>query len=121
MSYRATKRCGERNNRRDINGSLVGDRAGNNATQTVANQVDLALGLHERLLNVLVQATLDQDVRAVCIEADAGKVRAIADAFQPGAQLRQIVVSAQEPGNEDHTRAVAVWYAEAVIDRRGVQ
>ena len=117
MGDGAAERRGQRNHRRDVVRPLVGDRAGNDAAQAVPDQVDLALGFHKRLFDVLIQAALDQDVRAVCIEADAGKVRAIADALQPGTQLCQISVGAQESGNDDHTGAIAMWYAEAVVDR----
>lgn len=103
MRDRATKRRGESNYRRDVIGSLVGYRAHNDAAQAVADQVDLALRLHQSLLDVLVQAPLDQDIGAVSIQPDAGKVRAISNAFQPGAQLRQIVVGPQEARNDDHT------------------
>ena len=87
----------------------------------MANQVDLPVGVEEGPLDVVVESPLDEEVGAFRIEADTGKIRAIANSADPRMQLRQISVCTQEPRNEDDGRAVATRYAEAIINRRGMQ
>ena len=121
MGDGSTERRGQSNHRRDIIWPLTGDRASDNAAQAVANDVDLALRFHERSFKDLVELALDQDIRTVCIESDAGKIGAVPDACEPGTQLGQVSVCTEEPGEEDDCRPVATRYTQAVVNRRGMQ
>src|SRR5208337_1052656 len=121
MGDGAAERRGQSDYGRDIIWPLAGNRAGDNAAQAVANDVDLALRFHERSFDNLVELALDQDVRTICIESDAGKIGAVPDACEPGTQLRQVSVGTQEPGNEDDRRPVTTRHTQAVVNRRSMQ
>ena len=121
VHHRAAKGRGQRNDGGDIVGTLAGHRAGNDAAEAMANQVDLAIGVEESLFDVVVESLLDEEVGAFCVEADTGKIRAITNSAQPGMQLCQISVCTQEAGNQHDGRAVAARYAESVVNRRGMQ
>jgi hypothetical protein len=60
---------------------------------------------------------LDQEVRAIGIDSNSGKVWPIADTGQPAVELHQIEVGSQEPGNNDNGGAVSARNTQAVIDR----
>jgi hypothetical protein len=49
---------------------LSRDRSHNYATQTMSNQMNLAGGLGQSLLNLFIQAALNQKVPAVCVDPD---------------------------------------------------
>ena len=83
MSHRAAERRRQRNDGSNVSCPLRRDRTGDNASQTVADQMDPAAGLGERLVNDLVQAAFNQQVRTLCVEIDAGKERPVSDPSQP--------------------------------------
>ena len=49
------------------------------------------------------------------------KVWTISNASEPGVELSEISVSAQESGDQDYRRSVTARYAETVINGRGVK
>jgi hypothetical protein len=49
---------------------LVRYRTGNDAAETVSDKVNLATGFRARLGDRLIQVSLDQKIRTVCIDAD---------------------------------------------------
>ena len=64
---------------------------------------------------------LDQKIRALSVDADAGKIRPVADAPQPAVEFHQIKIGAEKTRNDDDRGAITARYAEAVIDGSGVQ
>ena len=64
---------------------------------------------------------MDQQVGTIGIDTDAGKVRAIADAPQPGIQVRDIDIGAEKTRNDHHGGTFAVRHSQSVVNRGGVQ
>jgi len=64
----------------------------------MADQMDLAPGLSQRFVDGLVQAALDQQVRAFRIDADARKIRPVPNAAEPGVKLHKVEIGAEKPG-----------------------
>src|SRR5579859_463851 len=83
--------------------------------------MDLAAGLRNSFFNRAVQPALDQQVRALRVDPDSGKIRSVSYALEPGVQFGQIKVGTQKPRNNDYTRPVTSGYAQAVINRSRVQ
>src|SRR3954466_2538856 len=76
----------------------------------------LATGFAARLVDGLIETTLNQEVGALGIQSYAGKIGTVADAAKPGMELRQIKIGSQKAWNNDNRRTVAVWDSQAVID-----
>src|ERR1700687_320578 len=89
----------------DIVRPLVGHRAGDDAAQAVAYEMNLALGFQQRPCDVLIETMLDKQVRTFRIQANARKIRTVPNARQPGMQLLEIRVSTQESGDQDNSGA----------------
>ena len=71
MSGCAAGRSARSDNEGDVVGTLSRDRSHNYATQTMSNQMNLAgAGLGQSLLNLFIQAALNQKVPAVCVDPD---------------------------------------------------
>src|SRR5690242_7207073 len=83
--------------------------------------MNLAPSLIQRSFDSVVHMTLDQQIRAVGVDADAGKIWAVADASQPAVEFGQIKVSAEKAGNDDHAGAIAMRHAKTVIDWHRMQ
>ena len=83
--------------------------------------MNLASGLGQCLINRLVQSALDQQVRTLRINADAGKIRPISNAAQPSMKFRKVEIGAQKAGNDDDRGAIATRHAQAVVHRCCVQ
>src|ERR1035441_3778827 len=73
VSHCAAERGAQRDDRSDVLWPLPRDRTGDHASQTVADQMDPAAGLGERLLYGFIEAAFNQEVGALCVEIDAGK------------------------------------------------
>src|SRR5581483_7722157 len=84
VSHCATKRRTERDYRRDIGRSLTRNRPRNYASQAVADYVDSALRLFAGSIDGFFQSALDQQVWALRIQSDAGKIRTVPDPLEPG-------------------------------------
>ena len=83
--------------------------------------MNLAPGLSQRLLDGFVQMALDQQIWAVGVNPDPGKIRPVPDAPQPAMQFHQVEVGAEKSRNDDYARAISVWDTETVIDGCRVQ
>src|SRR5664279_455165 len=77
---------------RHIIRSLTRDRTGDDASQTMTDEMDLALRLKEGFFYTRIQTLLDEDIRAFGVNSDARKVRTISNATDPGVKLREISV-----------------------------
>jgi hypothetical protein len=98
IRHRATNRRNQRDDGSDVFGPLPCNRARDHASQAVADQVNFAAGLVQRSFYRRAYVALDQEVGAVGVDADAGKIRAVADAFQPAVEFRQIKIGAEKTG-----------------------
>ncbi len=78
-------------------------------------------GLGQGSFYGLVQMALDQEIRALGVDTDAGKIGPVSDAPQPGVEFHQIKIGTEKTGNNDHRGVITAGYAEAVIDRSCVQ
>ena len=83
MRHGTAERCAQRDDGSNVLWPLPRDRTGDNASQTVADQMDLAAGFGERLLNGFIQAAFNQEVRTLCVETDAGKEGLVSYPSQP--------------------------------------
>lgn len=83
MSHGTAEGRPQRSDRSNVLWPLCRDRAGNNASQAVADQMDFAAGFGKRLLNGLIQPALNQQVRTLCVQTDAGKEGPVSDPPQP--------------------------------------
>src|SRR5206468_3920092 len=108
--------CRKSNHRSNVLRLLGSDRAGDDPSQAVPDQVDLAAGFLDGLLDRVPEAIANQQVWTLCIQADTGKVGLIADAFQPGMQMGHIKVGSEKSGNDHDRGPVAMWYTQTVID-----
>jgi len=59
--------------------------------------------------------------RAVGHEPDSGKIRPVADAAQPQVHRQHVFIRTGQAWNQYDGRAVAMWYAEPVIQERHMQ
>src|SRR5512133_3578702 len=96
-----------------ISGTLSGCGASNDSAEAVSDEMHLATGIAARLVDGLIETTLNQEVGALGIQSYAGKIRTVADAAKPGMELRQIKISSQKAWNDDDRRTVAVWDSQA--------
>src|ERR1035437_10722432 len=103
VSYGAAEWRAERDDGSDVLWPLPRDRTGDNASQTVADQMDPAAGLGQRLLHGFIQAAFNQEVRALCVETDAGKEGFVPYPSQPFMQREQVMIGTQEAGDENHS------------------
>jgi hypothetical protein len=87
----------------------------------MSNEMNLATGLAERLVDGRIQTTLDQEIGTFCINANSRKVWPVADAPQPCMKLRQIKICPQETRDDDDGRAIPPRNTQPVIDRGGVE
>src|ERR1017187_1645902 len=85
--------------RRHILGPLPGGGTGDDASKAMTDEMDFPLSLKKCFLDTGIETLLDQDIRALGIDADAGEVRPVSDAPEPGVELRKIRVGPQESGN----------------------
>ena len=92
---------GQGNNRGNIPGPLAGHRARNHSSKTMTDQVNFSSCLRSGFFYGVVQMTLDEDIRAVGVNADAGKIWPVTDAPQPTMELHQIKVGTEKAGNDD--------------------
>jgi len=76
----------------DIFGSLVGNRAGYDASQTMADDVYLPARFVQGALDNLVEAIPDQQVRTLRIERNTGGVGFVSEVFEPGIELCQVAI-----------------------------
>ncbi len=83
MSHCAAERRAQGDDGSDVLWPLGRDGTGDNASQTVADQMDPAAGLGECLLHGFIEAAFNQEVRALCVEIDAGKEGFVPDPSQP--------------------------------------
>ena len=121
MGDRAAKRGRQSNHGSDVVRPLSGYRTREQSSEAMADEVNLSLSFGQGPFDRRVQMTLDQQVRALGIDRDTGKIGAISDAPQPTVELHQIKVGAEETGNDDDGGSVTVRYAESVINRGGMQ
>ena len=117
----AAKRRSHGDYRSDAIRHLGCGRARDDAAQAVPHQVDLLAGFLVGLLYGLGEFVLDQEIRALGVHADAGEVRFVADAVDPGAELGQVQIGQQEARNHHHRRSVSGRDAETPIDRGQAQ
>jgi hypothetical protein len=117
----AAERRSQSNNGRDVARSLTRNGTCDDAAKAMTNKVNLSSGFGSRPLNRLVQMALDQEIWTLGIDADAGKIRPISNALQPGVEFHQIKIGAQKSGDDDDSRAISARYAKTVVDRSGVQ
>ena len=64
---------------------------------------------------------LDQQIRALGVDPDPGKIGTVSDALQPAVEFHQIKIGTKKTGNNDDCGAVAARYAKAVVNRSCVQ
>lgn len=69
MGDRAAKRRAQGDDGSYIRGPLCSDRAGNNSSQTVADEMQLAPRFSQRFLDGGIQLAFDQQVGALAVEA----------------------------------------------------
>jgi hypothetical protein len=84
---------------------------GNNATQTVADQMDPSPSLPDSLADGCRETVLYQKVWTLRINADARTIRAITYSHQPRIQMLQENIVEKEAGDEDNRGAVTARYA----------
>ena len=87
----------------------------------MTDQVNFSSCLGPRSFYGLVQMALDQEVRAVGVDPNAGKIRPVTDAPQPTMEFHQIKVGAEKTGNDDDPGVIPMRYAKAVVNRSCVQ
>lgn len=121
IRHGAAKRRSESDDRSDLFRPLACDGSCDHAAEAVTDQMNLSPGLGQSTLNSFVQMTLDQEVGAIRIDADSGKVRAIPDAAQPGVEFRQVKISAEKARNNDYARIIAMRHSKAIVDRGRMQ
>src|SRR5579884_351605 len=121
VRYCPTKRRSQRDHRGHIAGTLSRRRARNHSTQAVANEMNLAPGFPDGTIDGFGKAALDEEIRAVSVDADSRKIRFVTDARQPGVKLHQIDIGPQEPWDNHNSRAISLGNSKSVKDRRGVQ
>src|SRR5208282_2218044 len=83
--------------------------------------MDFAAGLVQRSFYRRAYMALDQEVGAVGVDADAGKIGAVADAFQPAVEFRQIKIGAEKTGDDNDAGVIAMRHTKAVVNRGRVQ
>src|ERR1700757_1200694 len=100
MCDRPPKRRTQSDDRSDIRRPLRRDCAGDNSSQTMADQMDLPPGLSQGLLNRVLQLASDEEVGPFGIEPYAGKERVVPDSSQPLMQRGQVSIGTQKSGEE---------------------
>lgn len=98
----SANRRSERDHRSDVFGTRSGNGPRNHSTQAVADQVDLAPSFFEREFDSLVHVPLDKQIRAIGIDADAGKICAVSDAAQPLVEFCEVKIGAEKTGDDDY-------------------
>ncbi|MGB9335273.1 MAG: hypothetical protein WCB14_09725 [Candidatus Acidiferrales bacterium] len=83
MSHSAAERRPQRNDGSNVLWPLRSDRTGDDASQTVADQMDSPAGFGKRPVDGLIQAALNQEVRTLGVQIDAGKEGPVSDPSQP--------------------------------------
>src|ERR1019366_7447561 len=83
----AAKWRSQGDDRSDISWPLARHRACDHPSEAVADQVTSPLGFGQGSLYGLVQLALDQEIRALGIDTDAGKIRPVSDALQPAVEF----------------------------------
>jgi hypothetical protein len=106
---RAAKGRSQGDHRGYVAWALVSHRTGDDAAQTVSDQVDLPASLSARPGDRLIQMTLDQEIWTIRIDPDSREIRTIADPAEPPMKLHQIEVGPGESGNNDDAGRVPVW------------
>jgi hypothetical protein len=71
MRDSTAERCSETDHGGYVFWSLSGDRARQNATETVTDEMKLAASIVQGLLDARIEALLDQDIRTFRVDADA--------------------------------------------------
>jgi hypothetical protein len=105
----------------DLPVALGGGRPGEQTAETVSEEMDFAAGLAAREVHGVIEALTNEEIRAVGIQADSGVVRTVADAAQPGEDLDEVDVAAEETGDDHYRGTVASGNAETVVDGRGAE
>src|SRR6185437_12543423 len=85
------------------------------------DQVNFTARFASRPRDRLAEPEFDEQVRTFGIEADAGKIRPVADPPEPGVQFHQVDVSSEKAGYDDHPGVIAARDSETVVDRRRMQ
>jgi hypothetical protein len=111
VGHRTTKWRTQSDNRSDIGWTLRGHGARNDASQAMADQMDLASGLGQGLLDGGVELSLDQEVGALRVETYAGKKGFVSNSGEPLMQGCQISIWAEKSREENHSGAIAVLYS----------
>src|SRR5690348_14934113 len=121
MHYGSLERRPESDHRGDIFRTLRRDGAGNDSAEAMTDEVNLATSFLQGFLDGRGQAITNEQVGAFGIHADAGKIRAIADAFEPGIQMRHVKVGAEKTRDDHYRRVIAMRNSKAVVDGGGVE
>jgi len=95
---------------------LARDGTGNHSSQAMTDEMNPASGFQQRSFDGLIQAALDEKIRTFCIDADAGKIRAVSDPLKPGMKFRKVNIGAKKSGNDDDARIIAAGNAQAIVD-----
>ena len=105
----------------DVGRSVGGNGAGDHASKTMPDEMNLPAGCGQSLIDGWSQTLAHQNIRTSCINANAREVRPVPDASQPMMQVSHLRVSTEKAWNEHHCRTVTVRYAKPVKYRCGVQ
>ncbi len=87
----------------------------------MTDQVNFSSRLRPRCFYGLVQMTLDQEVGAVGVDPNAGKIGPVTNAPQPTMEFHQIKVGAEKTWNDDDPRVIPTRHAKAVVNGSCVQ
>jgi hypothetical protein len=87
----------------------------------MSDDMDWMASFLKRPIHGLVKMPPYEQIGTLGIQSDAGEVRLVADAAQPGIQLHQIHVGSQEAGDDYNSRRIAVWHAKSVVGWRSVK
>ena len=73
--------------------------------------MNLASGLSQCLFDRLIQSALDQQVRTLGINADAGEIGLVSNAPQPSMKFRKVEIGAEKAWNDDDRRTITTRHA----------
>ena len=118
---RTTNRSSQGDHRGHIVWPIPGHRTGDNPAKAVPDKMDLASGTQPGLFDGQVQPALDEQVRTICVDSDAGKVGTVSDALQPSVKFGEVKIGAEKTGMMMTAEPSPRWNAQAVVHGSRVQ
>ena len=118
MRRHAAEGRAEGDHRRNIVRTLRSDCASDDASEAMANEMDLAAGILEGAFDSPCQSLLDQEVGAVGID-DARRRSGITDSVEPPMHWPQVSVATKKSRDQHCGGSIPARNTETVINGRG--